>query len=151
MTRGKAILVQAWLGLEISTNLRLPDFKTLMLSALRTGRLYPPGNIPSCSASQEIPHILWNPMFHHRIHKITPLVPVVGDINPVHAYPSHFLMLHFNGISHLRLTLSSGLSLRFPHQNPVCTSPLPIRATCSAHLILLHLITRIIFEQQYRS
>jgi hypothetical protein len=28
------------------------------------------------------------------------------------------------------------LSLRFRHQNPVYTSPLPIRAACPAHLIL---------------
>jgi hypothetical protein len=35
------------------------------------------------------------------------------------------------------------LSLRFPHQNPAHASPLPIRATCPAHLILLDFITRI--------
>jgi hypothetical protein len=43
------------------------------------------------------------------------------------------------------------LSLRFPHQNPVYTSPLPIRATCPAHLILLDLITRTILDEEYRS
>jgi hypothetical protein len=30
------------------------------------------------------------------------------------------------------------LSLRFPHQNPVHASPLPIRATCPAYLIVLY-------------
>jgi hypothetical protein len=35
-------------------------------------------------------------------------------------------------------------SLRFPHQNPVCTSLFPIRATFPTHLILLDLLTRII-------
>ena len=29
------------------------------------------------------------------------------------------------------------LSLRFPYQNPVYASPLPIRTTCPAHLIIL--------------
>ena len=38
--------------------------------------------------------------------------------------------------SHLRLGLSTGLfPAGFPHQNPVHVSPLPIHATCPAHLI----------------
>jgi len=43
------------------------------------------------------------------------------------------------------------LSLRFPHQNPAYISPLPIRATCPAQIILLDLITRTILGEQYRS
>ena len=43
------------------------------------------------------------------------------------------------------------LSLRFPHQNPVYVFPLSIHATCPAHLIILDLITRLIFGEQYRS
>jgi hypothetical protein len=50
--KGKAIPLQAWTGPEGSRRLRLPDFKTIgtwrwvRLSALRTGRLYTPGNNP---------------------------------------------------------------------------------------------------------
>jgi len=43
------------------------------------------------------------------------------------------------------------LSLRFSHQNPVQASPLPVRATCPAHLIFLDLITRANLGEEYRS
>ena len=54
--------------------------------------------------------------------------------------------------SHRCLGLPSVLfPLSCPHQNPVCTSPLPIPSTCPTHLILLNLITCTIFGEQYWS
>ena len=52
--------------------------------------------------------------------------------------PSHFLKIYLNIF--LQTTLESSklfLSLRFPRLNSVCTSFLPMRATCPSHFIRL--------------
>jgi len=100
------------------------------------------------TASQEFTRILWNPKVHHRIHKI-PSTLLLSQINPVHTSSFYFLKVHFNII--LPFTPTYYRSHRSPHQNPVRTSPRPIRATCSAHRIFIDLITRLTSGEQYTS
>jgi hypothetical protein len=63
----------------------------------------------SHSATQEIPSLSQNPKVHYRVRKSPQLVPVLTQMNPVHATPSYFSKIHFNIILQLRLCLYSGL------------------------------------------
>jgi len=90
------------------------------------------------SDSQEIPRIIWNPKVHYRIHKCPPPFPILSRINTVHAPTSHFLKIQLNIILPSKPGSSeSFLSLTFPHQNHVYTSPLLIRWHTS-HIIEIY-------------
>jgi hypothetical protein len=107
---------------------------------------------PSCeatrfSASQEIFLVLWNPKVHYRIHNSPSPVPILSQINPV---PRPTTRLEDAFYYYPPICARVFQVVFFPHQDPICTSSLPIRALCSAHLIL-DLIIRIIFGEEYRS
>ena len=65
-------------------------------------------------------------------NKQPPPVPIQSQLDPIHVPTSNFLKIHLNII----IPSAPGfpkwsLSFRFPYQNPVYTSPPPIRATFS--------------------
>ena len=78
-------------------------------------------------------------------------IPILRQINPVHASP---IPLHEDPSQYyppIDACFFQGVSFsQFPHQNAVCTPPLPTRATCPVNLIFLDLITRKMFGDQYR-
>ena len=73
--------------------------------------------------------------------------PEPDQVSP--SRPSNFLKIHLNIIFPSKPGSSKwSLSLRFHYQNTICTSALP--STCYMNS-LSHLITRIIFGEEYRS
>ena len=103
-------------------------------------------------ASQEILRFLWNPKVHYRTHKCPPPVPILSQLDPVHApHPTSWIFILILS-SHLCLGLPSGpFPLSFPHQNLFTPLFTPTRATCPIHLIILDFITRTIWGEEYRS
>ena len=65
---------------------------------------------------------------------------------------TYYLKIHLNIILPSKpRSPKCSLSLRFPHQNPVYTSPLTHTCYRPACLILLNLITQMILSEEYRS
>lgn len=52
-----------------------------------------PWEAKSFSDSQEIPGILLSPKIHYFLHISPPLIPIMRQINQVHAHPSLFFQL----------------------------------------------------------
>jgi hypothetical protein len=60
-------------------------------------------------ATKKCPNILWNWNVYYLIHKSLPQVPLLSEMNSVHAIKSYFPKIHFNIILPGTLGLPSGL------------------------------------------
>jgi hypothetical protein len=105
----------------------------------------PPWETDSHSAGQKIPCLLWNPKVHYRVHKSSPPVPTLSQMNPVHTFPPYFPKVHSNVIF-TPMHKSSDWSLISGFQTKTLYAFLisAMHAECPSHIILLHLITLII-------
>jgi len=50
----------------------------------------------SHSATQVIPHLLWNPEVHYGVHSSLPQEPILGQMYPIHNFKRSFHKIHFN-------------------------------------------------------
>jgi len=99
---------------------RLCPFNTVPV-LIATMEQSPSWDANSSSASQEIPHISWNPKVHHSAHNSPPLDWVRPETNDSSPHPAILLFkIHFN------ITLPSALRylkrflyFSFPYQNPL--------------------------------
>ena len=74
------------------------------------------------TASQEIPHIFWNPEVHHHVQRSPPPAPYPVPNEASSCSLSHTLKIRINIIlPSIPRSSKWSLSLRFLHHNPVCT------------------------------
>jgi hypothetical protein len=78
------------------------------------------GGSNSSQVSLEIPHILWTPIFHYRVHKYPPLVCILSQINLFYLLNIYFKIIFLSTPRSSKYFLS----ISFFHQNLVCTTSL---------------------------
>jgi hypothetical protein len=97
------------------------------------------------SAGQEIPHPLWKPKVHYRVHMSPPQIPIMCHMNPIHTPKPNFRRIHFN-IIRPSTPRSSEWSLPFRLFKHI---HLPHARYMPRSFILLYLVILIIFDEEY--
>jgi hypothetical protein len=92
----------------------------------------------SHSSSQEILHLLGNPNVYYRVHKSSPLVPILSQMHPVHNLPPYFHKINSNIFSSTPRSCKWSLLFRFSNQNIVCISHKVGVAVSNAASTVLH-------------
>jgi hypothetical protein len=96
--------------------------------------LIPSREAATCTATQELPIILWNQEVNCRLRKGPPLVPVLSQINPLHSISYYISKIHFNSIH--SPTFWSLFRPSFPIIIPYALLLTHVRATVA--LVALH-------------
>jgi hypothetical protein len=120
---------------------------TGILPYLRSWAL--PEKLPIVQPFRKFPAILRNTKVHHGVHKSPPLVPILSQFDLVHTIQSYLRSILILSTTYILVFLVV-FSFWLSHQYPICIPRLPIRATCSADVILLDLIILIRFGEEYR-
>ena len=102
-------------------------------------------------AVQKIRCVLRKLKVDYRFHKRPPPVPILRQIITVHG-PFSFFKFHFHLVlPHMTKPSKFSLSHKFPHHNTIGNHHLPNTCYMSRPPIHIHLITRIIFGDEWRS
>jgi hypothetical protein len=94
--------------------------------------LSPSSEAANYAASQELSSILWNPKVHYSVHKSTPLVPILSQIDPVHTIPSYLRSILIS--TYVLVFLAVSFFLAFPPISYIISfSPPFVYMPCPSH------------------